>query len=83
MFLGYSYFSLKVYVLNMDYKTKTLLYSNKFKHHQVTCYLLRLRYTGGWKPFCDPQKFIFDSIMNMRYVIIDKCKMAFIVKARL
>ena len=27
--------------------------------------------TGGWKPFRYPQKFIFDSILNMHYVIID------------
>ena len=33
---------------------------------------LRLRSTGGWKPLRDPQEIIFDSIMNMRYVIIDK-----------
>ena len=33
--------------------------------------MLRLRYTGRWKPFRDLQKIVFDSIMNMRYVIIE------------
>ena len=43
----------------------------------------RLRSSGSWKPFHDPQKFAFDSIKTARYVITNNSKMVFAVKARL
>ena len=60
--------------------------SAKFSRSRTISYqslLLRLRYTGSWKPFHDPQKFAFDSIKTTHYVIIDNGKMAFMAKVHL
>ena len=47
--------------------------TKKLYNNFVLMVTLRLRSTGHWKPFCDLQIFVVDSIMNMRYVIFEKC----------
>ena len=56
----------------------TILYSFYFDfkclliYHMHYSMLVKVRYTGSWKPFHDPQKITFDSIKTTHYVRIDK-----------
>ena len=58
-------------------------YKMTVSHQDTQLDTSRLQSSGSWKPFHDPQKFAFDSIKTMRYVISNNSKMAFAVKARL